>query len=234
MGKPSKRTVIPDKPKEEDYFYANPEECLPPSEEQKGAISSSMLKRRIWVLNVWNTDISVHGDWTNGNTQDFQRSTDLHIQKPESIYKEEPTRKLFIEEQHGCIYSATLASCYTGRESSSCTIKHLRRCIIEFVHRWILVWYDIASHPLLASVFILVAGELIGNENCLFYFFFPIRKKKAIFVRVHIYVFSMFTSDMFFFFLVIGSQILWMMAIYSLILIFILIWWIIRCFLLHG
>ncbi|KAL0535623.1 hypothetical protein IC582_029963 [Cucumis melo] len=47
MGKPSKRTVIPDKPKEEDYFYANPEECLPPSEEQKGAISSSMLKRRI-------------------------------------------------------------------------------------------------------------------------------------------------------------------------------------------
>lgn len=47
MGKPTKRTVIPDKPKEEDYFYANPEECLPPSEEQKGAISSSMLKRTI-------------------------------------------------------------------------------------------------------------------------------------------------------------------------------------------
>ncbi|CAN0876975.1 Rhamnogalacturonan I rhamnosyltransferase 1 [Linum grandiflorum] len=28
MGSPGKRLVIPDKPKEEDYFYANPEECL--------------------------------------------------------------------------------------------------------------------------------------------------------------------------------------------------------------
>ncbi|VAI18643.1 unnamed protein product [Triticum turgidum subsp. durum] len=28
MGAPSRRQVIPDKPKEEDYFYANPHECL--------------------------------------------------------------------------------------------------------------------------------------------------------------------------------------------------------------
>ena len=28
MGNPTKRLVISDKPKEEDYFYANPEECL--------------------------------------------------------------------------------------------------------------------------------------------------------------------------------------------------------------
>uniref|UniRef100_A0A7N0UE84 O-fucosyltransferase family protein n=1 Tax=Kalanchoe fedtschenkoi TaxID=63787 RepID=A0A7N0UE84_KALFE len=28
MGNPIKRLVIPDRPKEEDYFYANPEECL--------------------------------------------------------------------------------------------------------------------------------------------------------------------------------------------------------------
>jgi hypothetical protein len=28
MGEPTKRIVIPDRPKEEDYFYANPEECL--------------------------------------------------------------------------------------------------------------------------------------------------------------------------------------------------------------
>lgn len=28
MGKPTKRIVIPDRPKEEDYFYANPQECL--------------------------------------------------------------------------------------------------------------------------------------------------------------------------------------------------------------
>ncbi|CAI9756183.1 unnamed protein product [Fraxinus pennsylvanica] len=28
MGQPSRRTVIPDKPKEGDYFYANPQECL--------------------------------------------------------------------------------------------------------------------------------------------------------------------------------------------------------------
>ncbi|KAF3331442.1 GDP-fucose protein O-fucosyltransferase [Carex littledalei] len=29
MGTPSVRTVIPDRPKEEDYFYSNPHECLP-------------------------------------------------------------------------------------------------------------------------------------------------------------------------------------------------------------
>ncbi|CAL0330572.1 unnamed protein product [Lupinus luteus] len=28
MGNPTKRLVIPDRPKEEDYFYANPDECL--------------------------------------------------------------------------------------------------------------------------------------------------------------------------------------------------------------
>jgi hypothetical protein len=28
MGEPSRRQVISDKPKEEDYFYANPHECL--------------------------------------------------------------------------------------------------------------------------------------------------------------------------------------------------------------
>ncbi|PIA63279.1 hypothetical protein AQUCO_00200951v1 [Aquilegia coerulea] len=28
MGNPTRRVVIPDRPKEEDYFYANPEECL--------------------------------------------------------------------------------------------------------------------------------------------------------------------------------------------------------------
>lgn len=33
MGNPSKRLVIPDRPKEEDYFYSNPEECLQPSED---------------------------------------------------------------------------------------------------------------------------------------------------------------------------------------------------------
>jgi len=27
-GQPVLRRVIPDKPKEEDYFYANPQECL--------------------------------------------------------------------------------------------------------------------------------------------------------------------------------------------------------------
>nr|XP_043636904.1 rhamnogalacturonan I rhamnosyltransferase 1-like isoform X2 [Erigeron canadensis] len=32
MGSPKKRVVIPDRPKEEDYFYANPEECLKPLE----------------------------------------------------------------------------------------------------------------------------------------------------------------------------------------------------------
>ncbi|KAI8528819.1 hypothetical protein RHMOL_Rhmol12G0177500 [Rhododendron molle] len=33
MGSPTKRLVIPDRPKEEDYFYANPEECFQSSTE---------------------------------------------------------------------------------------------------------------------------------------------------------------------------------------------------------
>jgi len=28
MGQPTERKVIPGQPKEEDYFYANPQECL--------------------------------------------------------------------------------------------------------------------------------------------------------------------------------------------------------------
>lgn len=28
VGNPTKRLVVPGKPKEEDYFYTNPEECL--------------------------------------------------------------------------------------------------------------------------------------------------------------------------------------------------------------
>lgn len=31
MAAPARRVVIPDRPKEEDYFYANPQECLPQS-----------------------------------------------------------------------------------------------------------------------------------------------------------------------------------------------------------
>ncbi|CAA2968937.1 Hypothetical predicted protein [Olea europaea subsp. europaea] len=33
MGNPTKRSVIPDRPKEEDYFYSNPWECLKPLDE---------------------------------------------------------------------------------------------------------------------------------------------------------------------------------------------------------
>lgn len=28
VGNPTRRLVIPDRPKEEEYFYANPQECL--------------------------------------------------------------------------------------------------------------------------------------------------------------------------------------------------------------
>ncbi|KAJ0986828.1 hypothetical protein J5N97_005184 [Dioscorea zingiberensis] len=34
MGMPTRRVVIPDKPKEEDYFYSNPQECLQLPDEQ--------------------------------------------------------------------------------------------------------------------------------------------------------------------------------------------------------
>ncbi|KAG4118767.1 hypothetical protein ERO13_D11G037800v2 [Gossypium hirsutum] len=37
-GQPSKRLVIPDRPKEEDYFYANPEECF---QQPDGQLSST-------------------------------------------------------------------------------------------------------------------------------------------------------------------------------------------------
>ncbi|MFS7912023.1 hypothetical protein Hanom_Chr02g00124971 [Helianthus anomalus] len=38
MGSPKRRVVIPNKPKEEDYFYANPEECLQQVETQPMSI----------------------------------------------------------------------------------------------------------------------------------------------------------------------------------------------------
>lgn len=38
IGQPTERLVIPDRPKEEDYFYSNPQECLQPDE----PLSSSM------------------------------------------------------------------------------------------------------------------------------------------------------------------------------------------------
>ncbi|XP_009337866.1 rhamnogalacturonan I rhamnosyltransferase 1 [Pyrus x bretschneideri] len=34
MGNPTNRLMIQDRPKEEDYFYANPEECLQPSDDE--------------------------------------------------------------------------------------------------------------------------------------------------------------------------------------------------------
>ncbi|KAK9054422.1 hypothetical protein SSX86_025500 [Deinandra increscens subsp. villosa] len=37
MGFPKKRWVVSDRPKEEDYFYANPEECLQPSDDDEYA-----------------------------------------------------------------------------------------------------------------------------------------------------------------------------------------------------
>ncbi|XP_016488745.1 rhamnogalacturonan I rhamnosyltransferase 1 [Nicotiana tabacum] len=40
MGNPMKRLVIPDRPKEEDYFYSNPWECLGPSNEDETLSSS--------------------------------------------------------------------------------------------------------------------------------------------------------------------------------------------------
>ena len=40
MGNPTKRLVISDRPKEEDYFYANPEECLQASEVISDMVSS--------------------------------------------------------------------------------------------------------------------------------------------------------------------------------------------------
>lgn len=35
MGNPSRRSVVPGKPKEEDYFYTNPQECLAPIDDQE-------------------------------------------------------------------------------------------------------------------------------------------------------------------------------------------------------
>lgn len=43
MGAPRRRTVIPNKPKEEDYFYANPEECMQMVLDQPWTTFSSSL-----------------------------------------------------------------------------------------------------------------------------------------------------------------------------------------------
>lgn len=52
MGNPVKRLVIPERPKEEDYFYSNPEECLSSSEDPLDPLSSTwqLLFRRLWCL----------------------------------------------------------------------------------------------------------------------------------------------------------------------------------------
>lgn len=34
MGHPKKRLIIPDRPKEEDYFYSNPYECFESGDDQ--------------------------------------------------------------------------------------------------------------------------------------------------------------------------------------------------------
>ncbi|KAL2479113.1 O-fucosyltransferase family protein [Forsythia ovata] len=39
MGNPTKRSVVPERPKEEDYFYANPWECLQPLDEDESLSS---------------------------------------------------------------------------------------------------------------------------------------------------------------------------------------------------
>jgi hypothetical protein len=35
MSQPTRRRVIPGQPKEEDYFYANPHECLGPARKRR-------------------------------------------------------------------------------------------------------------------------------------------------------------------------------------------------------
>ncbi|KAK6148637.1 hypothetical protein DH2020_019549 [Rehmannia glutinosa] len=42
MGNPTKRLMMPDRPKEEDYFYANPWECLQPSDEDEQPVIISI------------------------------------------------------------------------------------------------------------------------------------------------------------------------------------------------
>ncbi|CAO2826887.1 unnamed protein product [Amaranthus hypochondriacus] len=39
-GQPTKRSVIPDRPKEEDYFYSNPQECLQSDDQSDDQLSS--------------------------------------------------------------------------------------------------------------------------------------------------------------------------------------------------
>ncbi|XP_077224503.1 O-fucosyltransferase family protein isoform X2 [Tasmannia lanceolata] len=44
FGQPTRRKVIVDKPKEEDYFYSNPEECLCETRECYGANNTSIMR----------------------------------------------------------------------------------------------------------------------------------------------------------------------------------------------
>lgn len=48
MSQPTRRRVIPGQPKEEDYFYANPHECLGPARKRRQRLKHI----EIWMLHV--------------------------------------------------------------------------------------------------------------------------------------------------------------------------------------
>lgn len=64
MGNPTKRLVIPDRPKEEDYFYANPYECLETQSEDEP----------LELTSIWNLD-------TNELLCDGSRAEKINLEK---------------------------------------------------------------------------------------------------------------------------------------------------------
>jgi hypothetical protein len=95
MGNPSKRLVILDKPKEEDYFYSNPEECLEPSNDLMSS-TWQMCSENNWILHVpspgtlgflpqiyWDSSLSSFSK--HGNFFVSKKEADRHKEKKKKV-----------------------------------------------------------------------------------------------------------------------------------------------------
>ncbi|KAF7806293.1 rhamnogalacturonan I rhamnosyltransferase 1-like [Senna tora] len=122
MGNPSKRLVIPGRPKEEDYFYANPEECLEPSQDDPlrcrlvwgnsnvlrgyvyvpnypGSCYNSKMKqttRCLWAWLTHNEKLSELGKASHRARKgpNFVRSCRAPVIHQSTLMKENPIRKM--------------------------------------------------------------------------------------------------------------------------------------------
>lgn len=78
IGSPTKRLAIPDRPKEEDYFYSNPEECLEPSDEH---LSST------WVMCLEDSGITCSLSWCHSVFYQILRLVSAQFSEDSLLYQ---------------------------------------------------------------------------------------------------------------------------------------------------